>query len=265
LACPGTTASHVLLQVIVAEVNYEVVDNVARITLCAPERRNALTPQMAAELVGAVDRADADETVGAILITGGDSFCAGADRGLLADTEADPAGDASYRIISGIYDSFLRFGTAKSPTVAAVRGAAVGAGLNLAMATDLRIVARDARLLSGFARIGLHPGGGHFGLLARSAGREAAAAMGLFGCQISGTRAVELGMAWQAIDDDAVEQVAFDLARRAAADPALAREMVGSFRRQCESPGASWDAGVQIERSPQMWSFRRRVDHSPKA
>ncbi|NIK61430.1 enoyl-CoA hydratase-related protein [Kribbella shirazensis] len=242
------------------DVSYEVVDNVARMTLRAPERRNALTPQMAAEIVAAIDRADADESVGAILITGGASFCAGADRGLLADTEADPAGDRSYRTISGIYNSFLRLGTTKSPTVAAVRGAAVGAGLNLAMATDLRIVSRDARLLSGFARIGLHPGGGHFGLLARSAGREAAAAIGLFGCQISGSRACELGMAWQAVDDADVEQVALDLARQAAADPALSREMVASFRRQCELPGASWDAGVQIERSPQMWSFRRRAD-----
>src|SRR5207249_9322010 len=140
---------------------------------------------------------------------------------------------------------------------AAVRGAAVGAGLNLALAADLRIVARDARLISGFARIGVHPGGGHFGLLTRAAGRQAAAAMGLFGCEVSGDRAVSLGLAWQAVDDAEVDAVAFDLARRAAADPPLAREMVASLRRQDGWP--SWDAGVAIERAPQLWSFRRRV------
>jgi enoyl-CoA hydratase len=241
----------------VSELRYEVADGVARITLDAPQRRNALTPGLAAELVAALDRANADDNVGAILVCGGASFCAGADRGLLAETNADPASDANYRTISGIYDAFTRLGTARSPSVAAVRGAAVGAGLNLALAADLRIVARDARLISGFARIGVHPGGGHFGLLTRAAGRQAAAAMGLFGCEVSGDRAVALGLAWRAVDDEDVESVAFDLARRAAADPPLAREMVASLRRQ--DGGPSWDTGVAIERAPQLWSFRRRA------
>src|SRR5207249_11007365 len=94
------------------ELRYGVTDGVARITLDAPRRRNALTQRLAADLVAAVDRADADPGVGAILVSGGTSFCAGADRDLLAGTGPDPAGDLSYRAISGIYEAFVRLGTA---------------------------------------------------------------------------------------------------------------------------------------------------------
>ena len=93
-----------------------------------------------------------------------------------------------------------------------MRGAAVGAGLNLALATDLRIVSRTARLLPGFAQIGIHPGGGHFTLLNRVAGREAAAALGLFGEEVDGDRAVALGLAWAAYDDGDVQDRALALA-----------------------------------------------------
>ena len=67
-----------------------------------------------------------------------------------------------------------RVGELAPPTIAAIRGGAVGAGLNLALATDLRVVAEDAALLSGFIPIGLHPGGGHTALLGRLGSREAA-------------------------------------------------------------------------------------------
>lgn len=241
-----------------SEIRYEVSDGVAVVTLDAPARRNALTLAMAAELVAALDEADADDRVGAVVISGGASFCAGADRAVLAAAGTDPAEDENFRSIEAIYQAFLRVGEVRSPTIAAIRGAAVGAGMNLALATDMRVVGRDARLLSGFLRVSLHPGGGHFSLLERAAGREATAAMGLFGATIDGIRAVELGMAWAAVDDAAVDQTAFDLAANAAADPELSRRTVASFRRSTSSPGVSWDVGVEVERSPQMWSFRRK-------
>lgn len=241
-----------------SEIRYEVTDGVAVITLDAPHRRNALTPQMAADLVAALDEVDADESIGATIIGGGASFCAGADLGVLDEAGADPADDHSFRVVEGIYNAFVRVGTVKTPTVAAVRGAAVGAGMNLVLAPDLRIVAHDARLLSGFARIGVHPGGGHFPLLHRAVGREGAAAMGLFSGEISGSRAAEIGMAWEAVDDAEVDAVAFDFARKAAADPALSRRMVASFRRETVQGGIPWEVGVDVERSAQMWSFRRK-------
>jgi enoyl-CoA hydratase len=241
-----------------SEIRYEVTDGVAVVTLDAPARRNALTLAMADELVAALDEADADERVGAVVIGGGASFCAGADRAVLAAAGADPAADGHFKAIEKLYQAFLRVGEVRTPTIAAIRGAAVGAGMNLVLATDLRVVAHDARLMSGFLRIGLHPGGGHFALLERVAGREAACAMGLFDAPITGTRAVELGLAWQAVEAVAVDEVAFELAARAGADPELARRTVASFRRETGNPGVTWDVGVEVERSPQMWSMQRK-------
>ncbi|WP_076263280.1 enoyl-CoA hydratase-related protein [Intrasporangium flavum] len=240
------------------EIRYEVSEGVALITLDAPERRNALSVEMSVELADAARTAEADASVGAVVVTGGEHFCAGAVRSVLADTGADPVEDDAYRNLETVYAAFTTVGGIGVPTVAAVRGAAVGAGLNLALATDLRIVSRTARLLPGFAQIGIHPGGGHFTLLNRVAGREAAAALGLFGAEVDGERAVELGLAWAAHDDADVEEQALAMARRVARDPALARRTVASFRRETAPGGLPWDVSVELERSPQMWSLRRR-------
>src|SRR6201995_1920493 len=142
------------------------------------------------------------------------------------------------------------------PAVAAVRGAAVGAGINLMLATDLRIVAEDARLISGFLRIGLHPGGGHFGLLAGRASPEAAGAAGIFGGGISGLRAAQLGLAWEALPSEQVEQRAAELARRAARDPQLARKATASLRHEPGPPRLPWEGAPLVERGAQVWSLR---------
>nr|BFE59267.1 enoyl-CoA hydratase [Dactylosporangium thailandense] len=241
-----------------SEIRYEVSDGVARITLDAPDRRNALSVEMSQELTDAALTAEADRSVGAIVISGGAHFCAGAVRGVLADAGRDPAEDGAYRNLETVYRAFTTVGSVGVPTVAAVRGAAVGAGLNLALATDLRIVSRTARFLPGFAQIGIHPGGGHYTLLARVAGREAASALGLFGDEVDGERAVVLGIAWAAYDDGEVEEQALTMARRVARDPELARRMVANFRRETALGGVAWDVAVELERPAQMWSLRRR-------
>ena len=240
------------------EVRYEVTDGVALITLDAAERRNALSVEMSRALIDAARTAEGDDAVGAVVVTGGAHFCAGAVRSVLADTGRDPVEDEAYRNLETVYAAFTTVGSIGVPTVAAVRGAAVGAGLNLALATDLRIVSRTARLLPGFAQIGIHPGGGHFTLIERVAGREAAAALGLFGDEIDGDRAVALGLAWAAYDDGDVLDRAVEVAGRVAKDPALARRMVASFRRETAPGGMPWDVAVELERSPQMWSLRRK-------
>lgn len=240
------------------EVRYAVTDHIATITLDAHERRNALSVEMSRELIDAARTAEGDDSVGAVIVTGGQHFCAGAVRGVLADVGSDPVEDGAYRDLETVYRAFTTIGTIGLPTIAAVRGAAVGAGLNLAMATDLRIVSTTARLLPGFAQIGIHPGGGHLSLLHRTAGRETAAAMGLFGEEVRGEQAVERGLAWAAVDDDAVEQTARDVAARVAADPQLARRLVQSFRRETAPGGLPWEVAVEVERSPQMWSLRRK-------
>ena len=241
------------------EIRYDVTDGVALITLDAPERRNALSVEMSRELIDAARTAESDD----------DGRCGRRHR--RAPTSAPARSAASWPTPAATRSRTRPTATSRRsmprsrpsgrsavPTVAAVRGAAVGAGLNLALATDLRIVSRTARLLPGFAQIGIHPGGGHFTLINRVAGREAAAALGLFGDEVDGDRAVALGLAWAAYDDGDVQDEAMAIAGRVAKDPALARRMVASFRRETAPGGLPWDVAVELERSPQMWSLRRK-------
>jgi enoyl-CoA hydratase len=213
---------------------------------------------MASELIATFDEVDARADVGALVIKAvGKSFCAGGDIATLTSAGKDPAAPEAYEGMGQIYDSFYRLGQVRVPTVAAVRGSAVGAGMNMLLAADLRVVARDARLLCGFLKRGMHPGGGHFVILSRLIGREAAAAMAIFGEEINGEKAVELGLAWETLDDAAVEDRALELATRVAADPELARVTVGNFRKEVVNGAVGWDVAMQYERPAQMWSMRR--------
>ncbi|GAA1015113.1 enoyl-CoA hydratase [Acrocarpospora pleiomorpha] len=231
---------------------------VAVIRLHAPERRNALDPEMADDLVAACGIIARDESCGAAVIFGsGAGFCSGAVRDVLAHAGEDPAEEGRWDDISRIYHAFTAVGELPVPTIAALDGAAVGAGMNLALATDIRIVTANAMFRSGFMEIGIHPGGGHLHLLERQIGRGTAAAIGVFGADVRGSRAVELGLAWSCVTSAQLEEEALSLAARVAADPALARQLVLSFRM--EASGVPWDSARHIERSAQMWSLRRRA------
>ena len=242
-----------------SEIVLERVGNVAVITLAAPERRNAFIPAMVTELIAACDEVDADHGVGAVVLQAqGDSFCAGAHREVLAAAGRDPLSTANYRALGLVYQAFVRVGALEVPSIAAVRGHAVGAGVNLMLATDLRIVAETASIVTGFRRIGVHPGGGHFTLLGRSGSREAAAALGLFGLEIDGRRAAEVGLAWECLPAAEVEPRALEIATQVASDPELARATTRSFRIELGPPAATWPAALEVERAPQLWSLQRR-------
>ena len=240
------------------EVLLERIGAVAMVTLAAPERRNALVPDMVNELIAICETIDADPAIGAVVIRAeGESFCAGAHRDLLKRSGEDPAREDNYAALGLAYRAFARVGELLPPSVAAIRGSAVGAGVNLALSTDLRIIAHEARLITGFARIGLHPGGGHFALLGRLVGREAAAALGLFGVEIDGRRASQIGIAWESLPPEEVEPRALALAEQVGSDPDLARHMARSLRLEAGPPPLSWPAALELERGVQMWSLRR--------
>jgi enoyl-CoA hydratase/carnithine racemase len=130
------------------EVLLDVDGGMAVVTLNAPGRRNSLTPAMAAELIATFDEVDGRSDLGALVIKAtGKSFCAGGDIATLTSASQDPAAHEAYEAMGTIYDSFYRLGQVRVPTIAAVRGSAVGAGMNMLLAADLRIVADDARLL----------------------------------------------------------------------------------------------------------------------
>jgi enoyl-CoA hydratase len=235
-------------------------NGVAIVAIDNHRRRNALTPQLADLLVAAIDEVDLDESIGALVVMGaGGTFCSGADLSSIETLRTDPLSPQASNALERIYRPFTRLGEARVPTIAAVRGSAVGAGLNLALAADVRIVAHDARIISGFTKIGLHPGGGHFQLLERASSREVAAAAGIFAQEMHGRRAAQLGLAWESVDDDQVESRAIDLARIAGADPELSRKEVQSLRETTPSI-VPWSAALQAERASQIWSFRRAVN-----
>ena len=102
---------------------------------------------------------------------------------------------------------FLRIARSPLPTLAAVNGAAVGAGMNLALGCDVRLAARRAKFDTRFLQIGLHPGGGHTWMLRRIAGPQAAMAAVVFGEVLDGAEAERVGLAYRCVDDDALLDV----------------------------------------------------------
>ena len=200
---------------------------VAVLTLDDPERRNALTTDLVDAIVTAIAECEADDGVGAVVVTGAPpAFCSGADVSALGAMSAHDGQDADQ--VRGIYDGFLSVRACTLPTVAAVNGAAVGAGFNLALCCDVRLAGTSARFDARFTRIGLHPGGNHLWMLERAVGPQAAAALNLFGERVDGARAAELGLAWRCVDDDVLVDEAVALAARAAEVP---RELARSVKQ----------------------------------
>ncbi len=144
------------------EIDYRVEDGVATLTLDRPEKLNALTVTMAVELLDAFDRVDADDDVRAVIVTGrGRAFCAGADLSLGAQTfdydSQDPEGPAPSERRDGGGMLTLRIFDLRKPIIAAINGPAVGVGITMTLAMDIRLAAKDARMGFVFARRGIVP------------------------------------------------------------------------------------------------------------
>lgn len=195
---------------------------VAMIRLCAAARKNALTGDMARELNTALAKVDDDTTIGVVIITGGqETFCAGAHRRLLA---AVATGDAQAQAdIAAVYAIFDHLRNLRAPSIAAICGPAVGAGLNLALACSVRLVGAGALLRSMFVANEIHPAGGHLRMLHDVGGRSLVARMAVLDEPLSAEAAVLAGLAQGPYPPAEVEPQAVALAERAAATPALAR------------------------------------------
>jgi enoyl-CoA hydratase len=230
-------------------VEVTVTDGVAVLTVADPGRRNALTAPLVDRIVAAFDGIEADPAVGAVVVTGAPpAFCAGADLSDLGTSR-----EAGLR---HIYEGFLRVSRSPLPTVAAVNGPAVGAGMNLALVCDVRLAGRSARFDTRFLHLGIHPGGGHTWMLHRVVGPQAAAAMVLFGEVLDGRAAAEAGLAWRCVDDDRLLDAAHDLAARAAAHP---RELVRRTKATLSDVATVDDHAAAVERElvTQLWSMDR--------
>lgn len=229
---------------------YDVRDRVALITVNDPDRRNAVTEAMSAQLRDAVHAAESDDGVHAIVVAGaGKAFCAGADLSAL--------GAAAREGLERIYAGFMAVGRCTLPTVAAVNGAAVGAGLNLALAADVRIAGPHAMFDPRFQKLGIHPGGGATWMMQRAVGPQVARAALLFGMSFDAAAAVEHGLALAVADDPVA--AALELAAGPAAAP---REVVLATKasmRATAIPGfddaAHHEAAKDIELGPQAASI----------
>jgi enoyl-CoA hydratase len=194
--------------------------------------------------------------VHALVVTGRPpAFCAGADLSHLGESQREG--------LRHVYEGFLRVGRAGLPTVAAVNGAAVGAGVNLALVCDVILAGASARFDTRFLKLGLHPGGGHTWMLRRRVGPQVAAAMVLFGEVVDGPRAEQVGLAWRCLPDDELLPAATALAATAAQAP---RELVTQVKQTLAGVDgvASHDEAVELELGPQVWSinqpaFRERL------
>lgn len=226
---------------------YRVTERVALVTVNDPDRRNAVTGVMSAQLRAAVQRAEDDPGVHAVVVTGaGRAFCAGADLSALGVATEDG--------LLALYDGFMAVAQCTLPTIAAVNGAAVGAGLNLALAADVRIAGPAALFDARFQKLGLHPGGGATWMLNRAVGPQVARAALLFGLRFDAEAAVRHGLAL-CVDDDPVT-AAMTLAAGPASAPRDVVLATKATMRATASPGSI--EGDQHE-------FAKRTELAPQA
>jgi enoyl-CoA hydratase len=229
----------------------DVAGGVATLTLNDPDRRNALSAGLVGAIVDAFDRFEADPSGGvrAVVITGAPpAFCAGADLGHL--------GDAAESGLRSVYEGFLRVARSPLPTIAAVNGAAVGAGMNLALCCDVRLAGRRAKFDTRFVQLGLHPGGGHTWMLQRAVGPQQAAAMVVFGQVLDGEQAARRGLVYDCVDDAELVDTAVAMAKVAADAPA---ELVQRVKQTLQTVAAVDDhsQAVDIEIAAQLWSLKQ--------
>ena len=227
----------------------DIADGVATLTLNNPEERNTMTAPMVAEIVAAMDRIESDSAVGALVVTGtAPAFCAGANLGNLAEADGESLGV--------IYEGFLRIARSPLPTIAAVNGAAVGAGMNLALGCDVRIAAKRAKFDTRFLQLGIHPGGGHTWMLRRIVGPQVTAAAVLFGEVLDGAEAQRVGLAYCCVEDADLLAVAHEMAARAASAP---RELVIETKKTLAAMAdvQTHPDAVARELTPQLWSTRQ--------
>ncbi len=226
-------------------------NRVAVITVNDPDHRNAVTDEISGALRDCVEHLEARSDVHAIVVTGaGKAFSAGADLGAL--------GTAGKEGLRRLYDGFVAIADCSLPTIAAVNGPAVGAGLNLALACDVRIAGPSARFDPRFQKLGLHPGGGMTWMLQRAVGPEVARAALLFGMGLDAEAAVRHGLALTVSEDPVGAAVA--LAEGPASAP---RDLVIATKatmRATISPGAVDNdhhaLSIDVELGPQAASLR---------
>lgn len=210
---------------------YDLTDGVATVTLNRPEVLNAFSTPMQRELAAVIARLADDSAVRAVVLTGaGRAFCAGGDIGEM-EGAADPMPLASrnklHRMLTSVLMPLVRL---EKPVIAAVNGVAVGAGMNLALAADITLVAEQARFSQAFVKVGLVPDTGGLYLLTRLIGLNRAKELCFTGRMLDAREALELGLVNQVVPADELmpraKALAQELARGATAAIGLTKSLL---------------------------------------
>lgn len=195
-----------------------------------PERRNAMTDELTAAWGYEIAALRADPEVRCVVVTGeGSAFCAGGDLAWLGDARGEPA-DFFRRRMSEFYRQWLSIRQLPVPTIAAINGAAVGAGLCVALACDLRYATPGAALSMPFAALGLHPGMAATGLLPEVASTPVTFDLLLTGRSVRGQEALQLGLINEVADDPVAK--ALEVARTITQQAPLAIRLITSALRR---------------------------------
>lgn len=226
--------------------NYQTIryvknDRIATISLNRPDVYNALTPEMNREITSVLKEADKDSDVRCIVITGeGKAFSAGQDIKAI-----EPDTDFGEFLRRNYHPMIHTLRTVTKPTVAAVNGVAAGAGMSLALATDYRIVKREAKFVSAFLGIALVPDAGFMYMLPRLVGYAKALEIATIGNPVSSEEAFEIGLANEIVDSDKWELGVESFANKLAALPPKAFSLVKRY--MSESINVQFDKFLELE------------------
>ncbi len=224
-------------------VHVDVVDRVATLTLDDVARKNAMTEALGDALQQAVAHVKGDTDVRAVVVTGaGGAFSAGGDLAMLEHLRTLPFEQARAHML-GFYGRYLSLLDLEVPTIAAVVGPAIGAGLCVAVACDLVVVATDAKLAFNFVSLGLHPGMGATYFVPRKVGVQRAHELLLTGRRFDGAEAARIGLAIDAVDVSADPDAVLARARALAAT--IASQGPQSVRALKKSLGVDDHAALQ--------------------
>lgn len=231
--------------------------SVALVVFDDPERRNAMTESMGRALTQVVARLSSDPELRAVVLTGaGNAFSAGGDLAMLEaksragrETPGAAGREANRAFMRDFYGLFLSVRDLPCPTIAAINGAAIGAGFAVALACDLRVAARDAKLGLNFTQLGIHPGMGSSWTLPRIVGPAHAADLLLTGRSVDGVEAERMGLVNRCVERDRVVPTALEMAHAIARCAPIA--VRGTRTALHRSMAATLDSQLEFEAEQQ--------------
>jgi enoyl-CoA hydratase/carnithine racemase len=231
------------------QIVYEERDAVAWITLNRPDAMNALTVKLCTELGDALDRAERDDRIRVVAITGaGRAFCAGADlKDMLASGAAGAQDTADYsRFVDRVGGAVERVRAVAKPVIAAVNGITMAGGLEMLLACDVAVAAREAKIGDGHANYGVFPGGGSAVVLPRRVGSGFAKMMLFGGEAFTADECLAMGLVQKVVPGESLQAEVQRLAGKfAEKSPLLLRRMKQAVADGMEQPEA---AALRLER-----------------